>query len=658
MKLSIFLFITLFLLAILSKPVKAQPDKINISGFVKDAVTGEALIGANILIYKDTLNFSLPPFSGAAANSYGFYVIPNVSKSNYYLIARYIGYKTVIREINIQIDKETITINIEMNSVELRLDEVVVEGKKDEKNNISTIDISPGLIEKLPSLSGEVDLFRTLQMLPGVKAANEISNGLYIRGGSPDQTLTLVDGVTVYNPSHLGNIASSFNSNALQNVRLIKGAFPAEYGGRLSSILDIKLRSGTKEREKGIIGFGLINSHAVLEGPLNENATYMISGRAMYYDFFQKNFDNSTSIPRYNFHDFNTKLNYNISNNSIISISALYSKDKIYNPPANDLDYDIEWQNTSLSLNWLHISSRSLFLSSTLSYINYDFKSIIGSSSSSLSASNYFSNSTLTDFYFRQNAELKWHRDHTFKTGIELGLHNYDLLYSDFYDRILERDPFAGSDISSIEAAIYFQTESQITSRLKTNAGVRFYYFGEKKFFRVEPRISLSYALNENLYLKAAFASANQFLHLIVRNDISLPTDLWYPSTKKIEPSKSTQYVFGIDSYFSDQEYLVSLEGYYNDMKQLYEFKNFAKLNPFDNSIEDQFTSGNGEAYGAELFINKREGNLTGWIGYTLSWTRRQFAELNNGKVFYPRYDRLHDVSIVVSYKIFNDLEA
>ncbi len=194
--------------------------------------------------------------------------------------------------------------------------------------------------------------------------------------------------------------------------------------------------------------------------------------------------------------------------------------------------------------------------------------------------------------------------------------------------------------------------------QIKTNTGFRFYYFGEKKFLRAEPRISISFAIDENTYLKSAFAVADQFLHLIVRNDISLPTDLWYPSTKNVEPSKSTQYVAGIDRYFSNQKYLLSLEGYYRDMEHLYEFKSTSKLDPFSKNIEQQFTSGRGEAYGIELFFNKREGNLTGWIGYTLSWTRRQFDELNNGKSFYPKYDRLHDLSIVISYKIFENLNT
>jgi len=543
-----------------------------------------------------------------------------------------------------------------MQNEEVKLEEVIVEAKREGINEISTIDVSPDLLKKLPSLTGEVDLFKMLQLLPGVKAANELSSGLYVRGGSPDQTLTLVDGVIVYNPSHLGNIASTFNSNAIRDIRLIKGAFPSEYGGRLSSILDIKLRSGTKEREKGTIGLGLINSYLTLEGPLGPNSTYMVSGRGMYYDAIQKEFDKEGTTPRYNFYDFNSKINYTISETDIFSISGLFSRDKMYNPPRNELNYDIQWINKNLSMSWTHINSKSLLLNSSLSYIDYDFKSNLYSPTET--SSNYFSSSKLQDVFLRQDAELHLDENNTGKTGLELAIHNYDLLLSDFYDEALESDPFSGKNITSLEAALYLQLESQITSEFKTNTGGRFYYFGDKKYFRFEPRISSSYNFTGDFSLKAAFAVAHQFLHLITRNDISLPTDLWYPSTKMIEPSKSTQYVFGSDLYLFDKNYLISVEGYYKEMKNLYEFNNNLQLDPFNDSIEEQLVKGIGEAYGIEFFFDKQAGNLKGWIGYTLSWTKRKFDELNGGRIFYPRYDRRHDVSAVIAYEITRQLSS
>ena len=507
------------------------------------------------------------------------------------------------------------------------------------------------MLSKLPTLSGEVDLFKSLELLPGINKASEISSGLYVRGGSPDQTLTLVDGVIVYNPAHLGNIASTFNTSAISDVKLIKGAFPAEYGGRLSSVLDIKLRSGTKEKDKGTVGVGIINSFAAFEGPMGENSTYMLSGRYMYYDAIQKNFSSSSNIPYYNFYDFNAKVNYNISENNIVSVSGLYSHDHAYNPPEQtDTDYDIEWKNVNLSLNWLQVNKKSLLMNSILSFINYEFSSKIGTTQNSVSPYTYFSNPNLIDFYVRQNAEIRWLQNHTFKTGFDIAFHNYDILYSDIYNEALDKSPFAGQNINSIESSLYLQSESKFTDFLSANIGGRLYYFSTQKLLRFEPRISASYEITPDFILKGAFAIADQFLHLITRNDITLPTDLWYPSTKNILPSKSTQYVFGFDSYWFDQSYVFTTEGFYKDMKKIYEFKNAPQLNPLDDSIEDQFTPGQGEAYGVELFLNKTKGRFSGWIGYTLSWSVRQFDELNGGKKYYSKYDRRNDFSIALSY--------
>jgi outer membrane cobalamin receptor len=637
----------------------AQQIYFNVSGFITDSVTGEELIGTNILIYKDSIDFNSPPLTGTSANRYGFYAVPSLDEGTYIFVFRHIGYKTLLRQIILSGDSSYYRLSVKMGKEDIELHEIVIEGKKIEKNVSGLIDISPELLAKLPSISGEVDLFKSLEMLPGVNKASDLSTGLYVRGGSPDQTLTLLDGVVVYNPAHLGNIASTFNTNALSDVKLIKGAFPAEYGGRLSGVLDIKLRSGTKEKEKGIVGIGLINSFAFLEGPMAEYGTYMISGRGMYYDLLQKNFKTSNNSPRYNFFDLNAKLSFFTSKNTIISLSALYNQDHAYSPSSvKQTDYDINWRNINVSLHWQQVNSKSLFLNSTISFVNYEFSSKIGVNPTSVTSFTYFSKSNLTDLFIRQNAEIRWHQDHTLKTGIDLAVHRYDILYSDVYSNTIEKDPYAGSDITSIEAAVYFQSEMQLTSELWTNFGGRFYYFNSQKFFRFEPRLSMSYSINSNLILKGAFAITHQFIHLIVRNDITLPTDLWYPSTSGVEPSKSTQYVVGLDSYWNEQEYLITVEGYYKDMSGLYEFVNNPQFDPIDENIEDQFTKGNGESYGVEIFLNKRKGKLNGWIGYALSWTRRQFPELNNGKIFFPRYDRRHDVSFALSYKLLSNLNV
>ncbi|MEJ2617508.1 MAG: TonB-dependent receptor plug domain-containing protein, partial [Ignavibacteriaceae bacterium] len=594
-----------------------------------------------------------------ATNSYGYYNFPKLPEGNYFLIFRQVGYKTTIREVKLTYNSEKLVYSIGLQPESIKLKEVVITGQKQENaTNVSTIDVSPDILSKLPSLTGEVDLFKLLQTLPGVGMASEISKGIYVRGGSPDQNLTLVDGVIVYNPSHLGNIASTFNSNAISNIKLIKGAYPAEYGGRLSSVLDIHLRSGTKEENKATLGLGLINSFATLEGPIGEKSTYMISGRTMYYNMLVNNFNKNSSIPRYSFSDLSSKITYSLSDISTLSISGLYSRDKITSPAGTEYNYDIEWSNEFLSFNWLHINKNSILLNSILSYIDYDFKSVIGLSPEQLTNSTYFASSRLRDIQLKEHIESKWNENNTLKSGLELTYHIYNLLYSNVYDSLLEDNPFAGNNLNSFESAVYLENESKITPLFTANIGARLYYFNLQKYFYAEPHISFKYALTENNFLKAAFATSHQYLHLIDRNDISLPTDLWYPSTKQILPAKSNEYVFGIDNYFSNQAYLLSLEGYYRDMKNLYEFKNNAVLNPFDNSIENQFVKGDGEAYGIELFFNKRKGNFNGWIGFTLSWTKRQFDALNAGKVFYPKYDRRHDISVVISYKFSDSFSA
>ncbi|RPI69019.1 MAG: hypothetical protein EHM47_13855, partial [Ignavibacteriales bacterium] len=575
--LNIYRYIILFFLVL---PVQLF-SQITVSGFVTDEVTGEALFGTNILIYKDSLNLAGLPLNGTATNSYGFYAVPKLLSGKYFLVARYLGYKPLIREINIISSTESLQYNFELIHEEIKLEKIFITGEKSDENKISTIDISPELLNKLPGLSGEAEIIKSLQLLPGVQVANELSSGLYIRGGSPDQNLTLVDGTILYNPSHLGNFASTFNSDAVQSIRLIKGAFPAEYGGRLSSVLDIRLRSGTKEKNKGIIGVGTLSSRLLLEGPLGENATYIISGRIMYYDVLQKKIFNSTITPWYNFYDLNGKISYNLSTSDILWIEGFMSRDHIYSPPENkQIAYGIEWENTAVTLNWLKISSKSTFLNSSISYVDYRFRSILtDNTANSLTAAN-FSSSILKDLFLKSSAEVHLQENKVIETGAELAIHNYNLIYSDFYNEVMENNLNAQPGIISAEASLYFKYDWRIFGNLQTSTGARFYYFRSQKYYRFEPRLSASYLITDDFHLNAAFAIAHQFLHLIIRNDISLPTDLWYPSSKVINPGRSTQYVFGFDSYFNNQEYQFSVEGYYKWMANLYEFKTAAVYQP------------------------------------------------------------------------------
>jgi len=652
------LFSLLFLLSI-TVYVFPQNGKTILSGFITDEISGNTLVGTNVMLYRDSIDFNKFPFRGVASNDYGFYAIPNLSKGNYFIIARNVGYKTLIRKVNVISNSGVVRYNIKLKPVDIQLKEVIVTGKRKNEVNVSTIDIPLSLFDKLPSLSGEVSLFKSLEFIPGIKTSSEISSGLYVRGGSPDQNLTLVDGVIVYNPTHLQNFASTFNSDALQSVRLIKGAFPAEYGGRLSSVLDIKLRSGSKEGNKGKVGLGMLSSNATIEGPIGKKATYIISGRKMYYDAIQKAFNKNSTVPNYNFYDINSKITYNITDNDIVTISGMFSKDRVYSPSnSKELNYNIDWQNGAVNIDWLKVNSKSLLINNSFSYVNYQFRTLLRDAKSGSANNDYFSSSKLEDFVFKSRLDLFWHQDHTFKFGVQLSIHNYALIYSNVFDPLLESDPNGTSTVQSTEATLFMQDEWKVSEKLRTNIGGRLYYFKTKDYFRFEPRLSLSYSLSDNFSIKGAFAVAHQFLHLIVRNDISLPTDLWYPSTKEVLPSRSTQYVLGVETNLDDNNYILSVEGYYKFMKNLYEFQNSPKFNYINGSVKDLITVGDGESYGVEVFLNKTTGNFTGWIGYTLSWTRRQFDKLNNGRIFFPRYDRRNDVSVVLSYKFSNSFNV
>jgi len=637
----------------ISNFIVAQND-IDILGFVRDSVSGESLIGTNLLLYRDSISINQSPFRGVATNNYGYYAFTNLSNGVYFLITRNIGFKTSEQKIVLSRKSGRLQNDIYLIPQDIKLKEIIVEDRKQQNVDISSISVNPDIIKQLPSLSGEANMFKVLPTLPGVKVESEISNGLYVRGGSPDQNLTLLDGVIIFNPSHLGNFSSTFNSDAVQSVKLIKGAFPAEYGGRLSSVLDIKTRSGTKERDKIKLGLGLINSHFSFEGPLGSKATYLISGRKMYYDFIEKNFLKSSLIPLYNFYDLNGKVTITSSKSNIYTLSGLYSSDNLINPQNNEgINYGIKWNNAMGNFTWLYVNSKSLFITTSLSYIDYEFESNLQDNTSDASANTYYALSKLKDLNVKTNAEIYWLNSNKLKAGYEFTFHNYDLIYSDFYDPFLVESLGSLPNIIANEASVFIQNEGKITDWVETNIGVRGYYFHLQKYFNAEPRISAKFKLSDELSLNAAYAIAHQFLHLIVRNDISLPTDLWYPSSDKVKPSKSIQYVIGTQYNLYNKQYIFSLEGYYKSMKNLYEFKNGSTFK-FGNSISDLLTPGEGEAYGIEFFANKTVGNLTGWIGYTLSWTKRKFNNLNNGKVFYPRYDRRNDLSIVMTYK-FDD---
>jgi len=647
-RLLLFLFFTSSLLA---------QHTVNISGVITDNKTGETLFGTNVLLYKDSLKQS-EMLRGTAANRYGFFSFPSVPSGEYYIFVSSIGYETIRKRIVLSEKDVSLRTDFQLIAKLYKLGEVVVESRRetDFSTTASTIEVNPQIVKELPSLGGETDIFRVLQLLPGVTAATEISTGIYVRGGSPDQNLTLIDGVVVYNPSHLGGFASTFNADVLRNIKLIKGAFPAEYGGRLSSVLDITMREGTKEKFMGSANINSVSSRVTIEGPLDTSTTFILSGRSMYLDKILPLSKKFNSIPRYGFVDLNGKVNYKLSQKDKIFISGFYSKDNITEAPeSKDIGFNIGWENATVNLTWTNFTSPISFSNTSLMYTNYFFSTLMQSKIPTQNSLDFFTSSEISDFSLRREMQFFINKSHTLKGGGEIIYHNFSTTTSDFYIKELEYKPIFGTDLNGIEASFYLQDEWTIIPDLKGNFGGRLYYFKEAGLVAAEPRVSLTYYLLDRFVLRGSFSIVNQALHLLTRNDIYLPTDVWYPSTSKIEPSKSTQGAIGFEITSIDRSFLFSLDTYYKDMKNLYEYINDPQF-AYGTDIGNQLTKGRGEAYGFEFFLNKRLGNFTGWVGYTLAWTKRYFNDLNRGEPFYPRYDRRHDISIVLGYKVNSSL--
>ncbi len=636
-----------------------------VSGIVSEATSGESVIGINVVLMREINGVpEAKPFRGARTNKFGFYSIANVPAGSYTLVVRGVGYKAISRPF--VMGEGNVRENIALALTDVRTQEISVEADRiaSPTRNISSVALSMDFINKMPSFGGEKDIFRVLQLLPGVKTASELSSGLYVRGGSPDQNLNLLDGVIIYNPSHLGGFLSTFNGDAIRDVRLIKGAFPAEYGGRLSSVIDLTMKEGTKEKISGTGNVSLIASRLTVEGPITEDVTFMVSGRRTYFDLLVglATINSTEKPPQYYFYDLNGKINWKLSDNDRIYLSGYFGRDVLQNSPTagstgtSGTAFGLDWGNASGNLRWMHVVSPSLFTNFSVIYTDYNFSTGIGSGDSS--TTNFNSFSQIRDFMLRGDAQWFPAQDHTVKIGAEATFHNFRTLVSSdnssIQDLIRRATLGTTGDVTSLEGALYAQDEWQNAlgaTGLSVNAGLRMAYFQKGNRLLPEPRLSASYALTDDISLKGAFAVANQFLHLVVRNDLTLPSDTWFPSTETVQPSNSTQYVLGMETSLFDKEVLFSVEGYYKTMKNLYEFRDDAKFSLFA-PLESDLTRGTGEAYGVEVFLHKRVGAFTGWLGYTLSWTTRQFDDLNNGKPFYPRYDSRHDISATFTYKL------
>jgi outer membrane receptor for ferrienterochelin and colicin len=668
-----FIFITLFVL--ISAISIAQ--KYTISGYISDLKTGEKMISASVF---DTISHR-----GTITNPYGFYSL-TLPAGKVHLVISYVGYEQIRNDINLSSNQ---AINIQINP-SVSLNEIEVLAKKEEnqieKTQMSISEIPINTIKSLPVIFGEVDVLKTIQLMPGVQSGSEGTSGLYVRGGGPDQNLILLDGVPVYNADHLFGFFSVFNADAIQTVSLIKGGFPARYGGRLSSVIDIRMKEGNNKEVHGEGSVGLISTKFTIEGPiLKEKSSFIISARRTYIDILAqpliKSFSDGVSAGYY-FYDINAKVNYIFSDTNRVFLSVYTGRDKAYskmkdNYTNNSIKYEstdkaaLLWGNITSALRWNHMINRKLFSNLTLTFSRYRFE--VGQNSSSKETNNGITTENNYEFtYFSGINDLTAKIDfdyhpspshniifgvsetyHTFSPGVNV------FKVDDGGNSTNIDTSFGNSNIYANEISLFAEDDIRITDRLKANIGIHMcgFYVKESFYKSIQPRISARYLVNEKLSIKTAFTQMNQNLHLLTNSGIGLPTDLWLPATNNIKPQISYQYAAGV-FYDLIKGYEFSIEGFYKTMSNLIEYKEgvdfFGSFESWENKVE----VGKGWAYGSEFLIRKTKGKTTGWIGYTLAWSNRQFDNLNFGKKFSYRYDRRHDIAIAITHNFTEEIDV
>lgn len=583
------------------------------------------------------------------------------------------GYKTVQKEITLT--KDTI-INIHLDP-SLELAEVTVEDTKTEKlvesSQMSKIEIPISKIKNLPVFLGEVDILKTIQLMPGVRSGGEGTSGLYVRGGGPDQNLILLDGVPVYNVDHLFGFFSVFNADAIQTVSLIKGGFPARYGGRLSSVLDIYMKEGNNKEFHGEGSIGIISSKITIEGPIiKEKTSFIVSARRTYLDVltlpFQLARTGGKSYGGYFFWDMNAKINHKINNKHRIFLSSYAGRDKLYFKTKDEFIYDgqnlfqenksdLHWGNVTTALRWNNIISNKLFANTTLTYSRYKFI-ITNESVTNTEKFNLQYSSGIYDWAGNLDFDYMPTPEHTIKFGCNSTYHTFSpgVMVAKISQSSATTDTTVGNNnIYANEFFTYIEDDMRFGALWKVNLGIHFsgFYVKKKLYNSIQPRISTRFLVNEKVSIKTAFSKMTQYIQLLTNSGIGLPTDLWLPSTDKIKPQQSLQYAAGV-VYTINKQLDLSVEGFYKTMENLIEYKEGANFFSTGEDWQSKVVSGRGWSYGAEILLQKNLGNLSGWIGYTLSWSIRQFDDLNFGKEYPYKYDRRHDMSIAITYK-FND---
>ena len=646
-------------------------QNITVSGHLYERGSLESLPGG--LIYEPVSQ------TATTTNTYGFYTLTLPYREGMYLVFNSFGYINDTLWIR---SAENLEYDAQLSKVTmLETVNITAEKTNTEQVQMSSIKLSTKEIQQVPMLFGEKDVFKTLLLLPGVQSASEGTSGIYVRGGGPDQNLIILDEATIYNASHLLGFFSVFNGDAIKSVELIKGGFPARYGGRLSSVIDINMKDGNKDSYHVEGGVGVISSNVMVEGPIiKDKASFMISGRATYLDLLMMplmKIVGNGAMGGYYFYDLNGKLNFNLNKKDKLYLSAYFGRDK-FHISQSDHSYGttdkykmgLFWQNATATARWNHLFTNKIF--SNLSFVFSDYrmntymkyKYYYGPDDPDNEMFSSDFNSGIRDYTLKYDVSFHPNATHRILAGAAVTYHearpNAMTMKADTLT-LRQVDKNRG-----LEYAVYVEDEINIRNKFRINPGVRLVGFSvpRKTWFSPEPRLSMSYNFLPNLALKASYAMMSQNMILLSTSTIGLPTDLWVPVTDNVRPQRSQQVALGLHYDLKNPQLSFSLEGYYKRMNHILAYKEGASYftsviqqlleeeqnNSFDKQWSDNVTSGKGWSYGVEFLVRKEVGKFTGWIGYTLSWTKQQFDDLNFGEPFFARYDRRHDVSIVLMY--------
>lgn len=647
----------------------SRAERVTLNGYVKDSLSGESIIGATISVNGQS--------KGVASNQYGFYSI-TLDEGTYTITVSHVSYLGKSVTIDLQENK---SYNFDLVSKSASIGEVVVYSRKRDGNvknaQMGKIDLSINQIRNIPAFMGEVDPLKAIQLLPGVRNAGEGNAGFYVRGGGPDQNLILLDDAVVYNTGHLFGFFSVFNADAIKNVSLIKGGMPAQYGGRLSSVVDVSMKEGNINKFQTEGGIGLIASRFSVQGPIKKNkASFILSARRTYIDALVKPFIKKNSSfygSGYYFYDVNAKVNYRFSEKDRLYLSGYFGRDVFdFANAKRSFKTNIPWGNSTATVRWNHVFNRRLFANTTLVYNDYKFKFSAQQENFEIGLSSGIRDGSAKvdfDYYPLPNHKIKFGGLFTYHKFIPN-------VASGRQDSVVFKPNNEGTKYAT-ETALYIQDDWELGTRWKINYGIRWSTFTQvgpytryirdenlnpldstkykglepvKTYGGFEPRVTVRYAINDETSVKAAITRNLQYIHLVTNAGTTLPTDLWVPSTYLVRPQISWLYALGFFKNFADNTYETSLEAYYKDMQNQVEYAE--GYTPSLRDPEEEFVYGRGWSYGSEVLVNKLKGRFTGWVGYTLSWTWRRFPDLNEGLKYPTRYDRRHDLSVVTNYEL------